>query len=469
MKSVSYFDGFLVDVVNLNDTRIELLDNSFEAIKKFLRGAGYGAKIVSFYRHGSWAHRTIIRPIEGNPFDADVIMFVKAVEGWSAADYLDDLARVFRESPIYKEKYRRYSHCVTIEYAGERKMDVAPCVVDRKDDGTFEVCNRFTDEFQPTEPERYTSWLSSKNTQSGRNSLRKVTRLLKYLRDIKTTFTCPSFLLTTLLGMQVRDGDKDGDHFTDLPTALRTMVGRLDDWLQERASVPSVFNPVLSTENQASAWTSGQYENFRAQINRYRTWIDEAYTEVDEAQSLVKWRKVFGEDFGYARKSTASLVEATSPSNFGDDVDILRKRGFSALDQLVIAPSWRSAPRWRVSVVPQTVAVHARLVSFNFGRTMPVRSGTALEPGQWIEFRSMVGGLPPSAEYETHWRITNTGPEATAKKQLRGSFNASDAGSPHRRQEHLEYRGIHMAEAFVVRRSDQLLIGQSKPFYVVIE
>ncbi|MEA3591914.1 hypothetical protein OIN95_15510, partial [Staphylococcus aureus] len=87
--------------------------------------------VLSFYKHGSWAHNTIIRPVEGNAFDADIIVFMQPVEGWTAADYVLDLARVFRESATYKDKFRVYSHCVTIEYAGERKMDIAPCVCGR--------------------------------------------------------------------------------------------------------------------------------------------------------------------------------------------------------------------------------------------------------------------------------------------------------------------------------------------------
>jgi hypothetical protein len=38
-----------------------------------------------------------------------------------------------------------------------------------------------------------------------------------------------------------------------------------------------------------------------------------------------------------------------------------------------------------------------------------------------------------------------------------------------RRWEGLEYRGVHIAEAFIVRMSDSLLVGQSPPFNVVIE
>ena len=34
--------------------------------------------------------------------------------------------------------------------------------------------------------------------------------------------------------------------------------------------------------------------------------------------------------------------------------------------------------------------------------------------------------------------------------------------------EQLAYRGVHLVEAFVIRKRDDLLIGQSAPFHVVI-
>lgn len=66
MKHVATFNDFLVDTVNLNDTRLDQLDDSFEAIKRFIRSSDYVPKRLSFYKHGSWAHRTIIKPV-GNP------------------------------------------------------------------------------------------------------------------------------------------------------------------------------------------------------------------------------------------------------------------------------------------------------------------------------------------------------------------------------------------------------------------
>ena len=467
MKLVASFDAFLSDVVNLNDTRIDQLDGSFEAIKSFIRASEYSPKIVSFFKHGSWAHKTIIKPLEGNPFDADVILFVSPVADWAAADYINELARIFRSSATYKDKVRTYSHCVTIEYAGDRKMDIAPCVVDRDAEDTYEVCNRVSNVFQRTEPEKYTTWLTDKNSSSGRNSLRKVTRLLKYLRDIKTTFTCPSFLLTTLLGMQVRDGDKDGTEFSDLPTALRTLAGRLDDWLQKRENVPVVPNPVLSSENQAGGWTDTQYANFRNQVHRYRGWIDDAYDEADAGKSLTKWQRILGEDFGKVRKSVATVESHVSAVQVFDEVDLVRKKGLHALDPLVLAPSWRNAPPWQPLFINQRVTIRAKIVTFTQGRAMPVTSGMAVEPEQTIEFLSLLNGLAPGPEYITEWRITNTGEVARRKRQLRGEFNRSDSG--HSRQEQLSYRGVHLAEAFIIRASDNRLVGYSEPFYVVIE
>ncbi len=242
MKLISHFDDFLRDVVNLNSTRLTQLESSVEAIKNFIRASAWEPRIRGFAEQGSWAHHTIIKPVEGGAFDADLLVFVDPVDGWDAKRYVDELYKVFNGSGTYAEKARRWSHCVTITYAGERKIDIAPCVKDRGGITRREVCNRDTNEFERSEPDAYTTWITDRNTWSGGNSFRKVTRLVKYLRDIKGTFTCPSFLLTTLLGDQVRQSDS----FSDVPTALKVLVGRLDDVLQAHAQTPTVVNPVAA-------------------------------------------------------------------------------------------------------------------------------------------------------------------------------------------------------------------------------
>jgi Adenylyl/Guanylyl and SMODS C-terminal sensor domain len=56
---------------------------------------------------------------------------------------------------------------------------------------------------------------------------------------------------------------------------------------------------------------------------------------------------------------------------------------------------------------------------------------------------------------------------AIGASALRGAFYSSNDKSS--RWEELQYRGLHLAEAFVVRKRDRTLVGSSEPFYVIIE
>ena len=48
MKLIEHFDNFLRDVVNLNSTRIDTLEQRVDTIGTFLRNSDYGVTIRSF-------------------------------------------------------------------------------------------------------------------------------------------------------------------------------------------------------------------------------------------------------------------------------------------------------------------------------------------------------------------------------------------------------------------------------------
>lgn len=475
MKLVSHFRSFLTDTVNLNQTRLNLLNDSVEAVEKWVRASDWGPTIIKFVGQGSWAHETIIRPIEGAAFDADLVIYVKPKDGWEAKDYINELYKVLTaDTSPYKDKARRYSHCVTIEYAGERKIDLTPCVRDRKwSSSGDEVCNRDANAFETSKPEEYTNWVVERNTLAGSNSFRKATRLLKYLRDIKTTFTCPSFLLTTLLGSHVHSGDKDSGNFDDPATALKTLMGRLDDWLQARPTLPEVLNPVMSSEVQSRVWDTTKYENFRDRINLYRGWIDDAYDEEDQSESIGKWRRLFGDDFAAGEaiekaERINEVVEAGGVSTL-DLVDVLKARGAIAIPAAYRSLPHIERPKWRqANDIRVTPIVRATLTTSNKAPLHPVASLQPLRAGYGLDFVALQSnGLPLPAEYVIRWRVTNTGKVARAHKALRGDFYSSAVGNT--RHEDLSYRGLHMVEAFVIRRRDDKLVGRSDPHYVLIE
>jgi hypothetical protein len=478
MKLIAHFKAFLDEEVNLNDTRVKLLSGSVEAVQTAVKGSDWGAKILDFWAHGSWAHETIIKPLSGDEFDADLLVFVEPVEGWEAKDYVNKLGAFFDGHNVYKDKVCRYSHCVTIEYVGERRIDIAPCIKGRLHETSYEVCNRTANTFELTSPIAYTDWVTGRNAVAGGNDLKKVTRLLKYLRDIKTNFTCPSFLFTTLVGIHIYDSDKGTAAFADTPTCLKTVIGRLDDWLQLNTLVPEIRNPVLWSEIQSLVWDQTQYSNFRDKINLYRGWIDDAYYETDRDESIGKWQRVFGDAFAAGEaKEAACVSESVTKStalvlagHFRDLVDLVKVKGRDALPARITRLPYVHRPKWRPASQQCTVKVSAELLTSKQGSY--IRPVTSLEPvqkGRAIRFTATNSfGLPFStSEFSVKWRVTNTDKAAYDANALRGDFYKSDSGVC--RTEELAYRGVHFVEAFLLRKRDNRLCGTSEPFYVVIE
>lgn len=481
MKHVDLFSEFLKNTVNLNDTRVKDLEASIEAIKDAVRASDWAPHINGWMAHGSWAHKTIIKPVDQGEFDADLIVFVEYVQGWSAANYINEIYNAFRANTTYKDMVNRSSHCVTISYANDKKIDVAPCVTDRTTLNQLEVCNRTKDEFERTEPEQYTAWLVEKNSYSGSNSFRKVTRLIKYLRDIMESFTCSSVLLTTILGYSITSVDKDSVDFADTPTALRTIFGRVDDWLQGNLTKPAVINPFLASENFADIWTDDQYGNFRDRINTYREWIDDAYAEEDRNESIAKWRRVFGSDFAKGEvleegrsitKSAIALLKtgtALGAAFNGDLVEAVQRFGFQILPARFYRLPHMDKPKWKEADQLIPVQVKADLHQSEEGPLIGPVSGTnPLHADRWLHFRALSNtGLPfNSNDYTVQWRVTNTDEQAYRANALRGEFYKPNKDNA--RWEKLEYRGVHMVEAFVVRKRGNLLVGKSSPFQVVI-
>ena len=196
MKLTEHFDSFLVDTVNLNQTRIDTLVSRVETIEQFLGNSDFQPEILRFSPQGSWAVKTIIKPPNGDDFDADELVFVEAVDGWEASDYIDELYRVFHDSDRYKILARRGTRCVTLDYKNDFHLDIVVCIRLKNGNNVwFVVCDSKTNLFELTDGEGFASWYAGRNSVTGNNMLRKVTRLIKYLRDIKGTFTAKSVLL----------------------------------------------------------------------------------------------------------------------------------------------------------------------------------------------------------------------------------------------------------------------------------
>ena len=212
-------------------------------------------------------------------------------------DYINELYNCLRSSSTYKDIVHRRTRCVWLDYAGDFHLDMVPCLVET--DGSQWICNRKENKLEQSDGTGYRDWFNNKSGFTDGN-LKRVTKLLKYLRDHKRTFAVKSILLTTLIGQTVY-GESDGDSFKSVPDALKIVSNRLDDFLQSNFFMPTIENPVLPGETFTRHWSEENYSNFRNKFHTYRGKIDDAYSAMEHDESVDLWRNIFGDRFGVKR------------------------------------------------------------------------------------------------------------------------------------------------------------------------
>lgn len=293
MELTAYFDHFLKNEVNLNQARIDTIDEKISVVEDLLKSNDVFKKLFKgITPQGSYAQKTIIKPPKDKDFDVDILLQLQGNDKWEPKDYVQNLFTVFSNNDKYRKITDINTRCVTINYNGDFHVDLVPCV---ELQGKIYITNKDENKWEQTNPQAYTQWLMNKNA-SAYNYLIKTIRLFKYLRDIKENFSVKSILLNALLGNCVNNSEVQAD-FKNLTTAFIIVFQRLDVFLQSNTSVPKITNPTLSIEDFNRHWDQKKYSNFRDKINVYFNKAKEAYDEGNKSKSIQIWQDVFGDAF----------------------------------------------------------------------------------------------------------------------------------------------------------------------------
>jgi hypothetical protein len=428
VKLLSYFKSFLEDTVNLNQARIDQLDARVEAISNCLRAdADLGPLVMDVIPQGSYAHKTIIKPLPGHEFDADILLQLEEQSDWEPRDYVENVYAALRRSSNYKDMVSRRTRCVVVDYANEFHVDVVPYIV--RAPSSF-ITNRHENLLELTNPEGFNIWLDEQNRVAG-GHLVEVIRLIKYLRDFKGTFGIKSVILTTLLGNAVNFANTlgDSDYYRDMPTALLHTVQDLDRYLQANPYLPVIADPSCSGEDFNHRWDQDGYANFRNKLHYYAEKIEAAYDESDKVSSLELWQEVFGPDF----KAPATVTKMAEAAQSVPETERFIDRDFGfALAQ---------AHRLRIVGRVEATGVYRAY-------DLPTR-GNRVDKMRSLRFRVVECTVP--APYKIFWKIKNTGVEATLAGQPRGEIVEDDGSG--QRVESTKFRGSHYVECYVVKDS----------------
>lgn len=316
MKLTDYFNVLLKDTVNLGQVKLDSLDSRVEAVYKALKAdEQIGQLILGKTPQGSWAHKTIINPVGNNEFDADFMLDMSENADWSddPKKYVEEVyAALHRHSTYGNMPHSRKCRCVRLVYANSMHLDIVPHL--NLADGREVIVNRDDNDWEHTEPQGFTDWMKHKDTLANGN-LRKVIRLMKYLRDHKNSFTgTRSILLTTMLGEQVTEMRTllDPGYYNDVPTTLLHLVKDLDAWLQAHPTKPSIPDPSGSGATFDHRWEQSTYSYFRDRLHVHAAEIEEAYTEENKERSIELWQSIFGDGFKAPATSSNSAKFASA-------------------------------------------------------------------------------------------------------------------------------------------------------------
>ena len=300
-KNNQEIQDFLRDEVNLNQSRLDRLNTSVRAVDTYLKDHLTGYQKME--RQGSYALGTLIKPVDDNDeYDADIQIVMNPHPNWQAKDYGNEVHKTLKQNQNYADKLRLKTRCVTIDYARDFHLDVVPRVTVG---GRHYVCNRIDNKFEETDGIGYRDWFNEQNRITGGN-LKRVVRLLKYLRDHKNNYTAKSILLTTLAGNTIKPSDERTEAVSTVADTLVTVLTRMDGYLQQHPYMPEIRNPVLPTETFNRHWDQTKYANFRSRVHSHALTAKRAKGESSGGEAIKIWQELFGEDFGKGSGSSGN-------------------------------------------------------------------------------------------------------------------------------------------------------------------
>lgn len=302
MQLADHFDVLLKDKVNLSRYKLDVLDERVGSIYKALKEDDeIGSLILGKTPQGSWAHRTIINPVNGKEFDADFMLDMSENLEWadSPKTYINEVYAALGRHSKYKDMpHMRKCRCVRVVYANSMHVDIVPHLI--LSTGREVIVDRDHNKWEDTDPQGLTDWMKDKDSITNGN-LRKVIRLMKYLRDHKNSFTgTVSIILTALLGQQVEQYQviQDSGYYSNVPTTLLHLVQDLDAWLQLHPTMPVIVDPSGSGATFQHRWKDeNTYSYFRDRIHAHAAEIEAAYYEKDKDRSVALWQGIFGNGF----------------------------------------------------------------------------------------------------------------------------------------------------------------------------
>ena len=386
-KNITEFGEFLRDEINLNPNRLERLKSGVRGVANCLERHLTGFQTTE--RQGSYALETIIKPVDDtDEYDVDIQVVMNPNPKMEPKDYIDAVHSALESDMNYADKIKIKTRCVTVDYAGDFHLDVVPRITHN---GKHYILNSKKNRYEETDGTGYRDWFNDKNRIT-KGNLKRVVRLLKYLRDHKGNYTAKSIILTTLAANAIEEYDEGTEAVSTVADTLVTVLTRMDDYLQRNPNMPEIRNPVLPSETFNRHWDQTKYSNFRKMVNSHARKA-QAAKNASGGEAIKLWQELFVDKFGKGStgggKGSNSLPNPPSPSSGS------RGQRSVAAPSVVRPPKPYAGAQASNQTIPDTITVPVSNQDLELlKREQPELSYNA-------ETNTICGKLTFAAEYDT--------------------------------------------------------------------
>lgn len=129
-------------------------------------------------------------------------------------------------------------------------------------------------------------------------------------------------MLTTLAGEAITDVTYT--ECTTLPDTLLVVTREINSYLQSNPTMPTIYNPALSSEDFNRHWDQEKYTRFCVAFSEIAEKVKTAYETKNSTDSYKAWVKLFGDDFPKPASSNTNsspiLIKPSKPYFPGYDI-----------------------------------------------------------------------------------------------------------------------------------------------------
>lgn len=279
-------------------------DRLRKKIKKKLQEKG--AKNIRFRGQGSYAHGTLIAPLDGDyDIDDGVYMDLSGFEKEPATttihNWIKEAAKGHtKENPMDKEA------CVRAIFKADYHVDL-PAYKTEKEEGqndTYYLAKKIAG-WEESNPKGMTYWFKEKVKEH----TEQVRRIVKYFkawkdyRNSKTSTKLPNGLTLTILACEEFMSDpRDDIAFCE---TARNILSRLGD--DDNDTINKPYEP---TENMRDYLSDTQFDHFLSELRQLIDTGEDADDEESQSKAANKWQAVLGDRFPILEESDSDKSEA---------------------------------------------------------------------------------------------------------------------------------------------------------------